>query len=151
MCIFIKSFLWSLSNLKRNSFCPSLFWVTDEVYLAYYSKKKKPGDDRVNALLPQTSTLAHMMEELTDSTYMAKVHPFSKLVSISKLCKHVPLLLFYFHAYGLFTNWKIQTFYFCSCGVFFFSLSPPPPQNIFAPLQSAFQHSATYCKQGQDN
>lgn len=101
----------------------------------------------------------HSMEGGNKLNLRGKSTPFSILVKnkyfkISKLCKHVPLLLFNFHAYGLFTDWKIQIYYFVLLMIFFSS----PPWNVFAPLQPAHQHSATpdkdlttYCRHGQDN
>lgn len=89
-------------------------------------------DDRVNALLPKTSKPQRTMEGVNRLNLHGKSTPFSILVKnkyfkISKLCKHVPLLLFNFHAYGLFTNWKIQTCYFVLLMFFFFS---PPEMSL---------------------
>jgi len=104
-------------------------------------------DDRANALLPKTSTLPHSMEGANRPNLHGKSTPFlifvkNKYFKISKLCKHVPLLFFNFHAYGLFTNWKIQTYYF---DLLFFLLFPPEmslplcnqPINIQPPRQGS--------------
>lgn len=152
MCIFIKSFLWSLGDLKRNSFCLSLFWVTDEVCLAYYSRKKtkqKPGDDRVNALLPQTSTLAHD-GRINGLNLHGKGTPFFKTGKYFKIMQTRATLALLLPCIWTIYKLKNTDFLFLFLWCFFFLVSPPP-RNIFAPLQSAFQHSATYCKQGQDN
>lgn len=92
----------------------------------------------------QRPPITHTMEGVNRPNLRGGGAPSSITVkNKSKLCKHVPLLLFRFHAYGLFTNWKIQTILFLWCFFFFFILPPSPsPTKCLCP-QSAIQHSAT--------
>lgn len=47
----------------------------------------------------------------------------------------MPLLLFNFHAYALFTNWKIQIFVFCFC--FFWCFFVSYSTNVCVPKMSS--------------
>lgn len=156
MCIFIKSFLWSLADLKRNSFCPSLFWVTDEVYFAYYSNKNKKKQKKNTWGWQGECLIATDLHTRTHDgginglNLHGKGTPFFKTGKYFKIMQTRATLALLLPCIWTIYKLKNTDFLFLFLWCFFFSLFPPPPRNIFAPLQS-FQHSATYCKQGQDN
>lgn len=90
------------------------------MYLAYYSKTNSWDGGRVGGCLIATDrhTLTHDM---------AKEHPFfSKLLSISKLCKQRATLALLLPCIWTIYKLKNTDFLFCSCGA-------PPPTRLRTP------------------
>lgn len=118
---------------------------------------EETGDDRANALLPKTSELPNYGgSKRTQPTWqkytLIPILVKNKYFKISKLCKHVPLLLFNsMHMDYL----QIEKYRLAFCSGVFFLPSPLKCLCPFAISLSTFNHPdkdlITYCRHGQDN